>query len=170
MTTLQVILAVLGLILGGGMIAALLQFLGNKNKIKAETDNLVLKGAQELVEPLMTRLDEIKKENEAIRVENKQLLGRIESLEVASHDKDNRIMALENENRDKDRKIHEQDEQIVALRDRLNKAIFDAREATQARAERIERIVYLEAQIESLQDQIKKIEKKTGPLNGEKNE
>ena len=118
----------------------------------------------------MTRLDEIKKENEAIRVENKQLLGRIESLEVASHDKDNRIMALENENRDKDRKIHEQDEQIVALRDKLNKAIFDAREATQARAERIERIVYLEAQIESLQDQIKKIEKKTGPLNGEKNE
>ena len=160
MTATEFILGVLGLLLSGGTVVALINFYANRKKIKAETDNLIVDGAKKLVRIITDKAGRVGKTEQ-------DAYGTGQFLESASRDKDNRIKALEDENLEKSRRIKEQDKQISILREKLNKAIFDAREATQARQDRIQKIVHLEAQIEDLQGQIKKIEKKTGSLNGE---
>lgn len=131
-------------IFGGGTIAALIQFWSSRKKVQAEADNLVVEGARALLEPLTKR---------------------VTALESQSAEKDKRIEDLE-------QALKHKDEEIASLRRELDVALQAAKEATQARAGRIERIAELEkanalmkAEIAELQAKIQKIEKKTGPLD-----
>jgi chromosome segregation ATPase len=62
--TQAIIVALIGGLLGGGAIAALITSLSNRGKVKAEVGSLWVKTANDLIVPLEKRLNELQSDNE----------------------------------------------------------------------------------------------------------
>jgi chromosome segregation ATPase len=62
--TQAIIVALIGGLLGGGAIAALITSISNRGKVKAEEGSLLVKTANDLIAPLEKRLNELQSDNE----------------------------------------------------------------------------------------------------------
>jgi predicted RNase H-like nuclease (RuvC/YqgF family) len=65
--TQAILVALLGGLLGGGAVAALITTVANRAKIRAETESIFIKAAKDLVRPLQVRLDEYQRDNETLK-------------------------------------------------------------------------------------------------------
>lgn len=65
--TQDILVALIGGLLGGGATAALITTLANRSRLRAETESIFIKAAKDLIEPLKSRLDEYQKDNETLK-------------------------------------------------------------------------------------------------------
>jgi len=65
--TQAILIALIGGLLGGSAVAALITTAANRSKFKAETESIFVKMARDLVEPLQIRLDEYQRDNGTLK-------------------------------------------------------------------------------------------------------
>ena len=167
------ILSVLGILFGGGTIAALIGYWSNRRRNAAETDNFILEGAKSLLEPLTDRVTcleaDLKRERmRRIEVEEsreKEIKAMSEELEQVRQEAARRSEEYNRRIKDLETAVTGKDAEIAKLQ-------AEAETLKQQVAKQFQQIEALEAQLEELkQTPVTKLQgttvitkRKTGPL------
>ena len=127
-STTAIIIAIISVIGGGGLSAAIVGWLANRKKVNADIAVTLLAAAETRIKAynercveVEARLDALEKEVKSLRCEVGERESMIETLQKENEGLKSQVKKLIAENKCKDRKIADLTERIRDLEDRLNK-------------------------------------------------